>query len=82
VGVYRLQTTVKNTGYTGFWRAKFLVLLASGDKIVGVNYFNIDEFEAGTQKTVTANVSVSQSPQSALIVADIDFLDSDNLMTD
>ncbi|GEM_PF-3363298 len=82
VRVYRLQTTVKNTGYTSFWRAKFLVLFASGDKIVGANHFNIDKFKAGTQKTVTVNVSASQSPQSALIVADVDFLDVNNLMID
>jgi len=82
VSVYRVQTTVKNTGYTSFWRAKFLVLLSNSEKIVGANYFNLEQFESGSQKTVTVNVSVSEPPQSAVIVADIDFLDSDNLMTD
>lgn len=79
--VHRVTAQVTNKAYNSFWQTKFIVVLYSADKIVGVTYVYLDQFNSGEKKSIyTQWNTVAGAVSSVTILPDINLLDQENII--
>jgi hypothetical protein len=79
--IYRIRADVVNSGYKSYWKTKFVVVLYSGEKIVGINYVYFDQFNAGERRSLyTQWESVPLTVSGLAILPDFNLLDDKNII--
>jgi len=81
VSTVRVQAKVTNKTIYSFWRTKFVILLYSGERMVGVGSVYLDKFKTLEKRDLDITLtSLSDRITSIEIRPDIDLFDDDNFM--
>lgn len=81
VNTVRVQTKVTNRTVYSFWRTKFVILLYSGERMVGVGSVYLDKFRTLEKRDLDITLtSLSDRITNIEIRPDIDLFDDDNFM--
>lgn len=79
--IYWVKADLTNTGYKSYWQTKFIIVLYSGEKIVGIKYVYFDQFKAGEQRSAYAQWElITESVSGVAILPDFDLLDEENII--
>lgn len=79
--IYRVRADIVNSGYKSYWKTKFVVVLYSGEKIVGINYVYFDSFNAGELRSLYTQWELVPSTVSGLVILpDFNLLDDENII--
>jgi len=83
LNVHRVTAQIANRAFNSFWQTKFVVVLYSGDNIVGVNYVYFDQFRSGEERSLYSQWdTVAGAVNQVAIVPDINLLDQENIITE
>lgn len=78
--IQQVSAEVKNISFESFWQTKFDIVLWQGSTIVGASVVHFNPFRSNEQKTLATQVTIAGSPNKVVIVPDINYLDSTNII--